>query len=120
MIEAIIRNYLAENLSVPVYMEIPPDITTEQFVVIEKVGLRRTDFVNTASIAFQSYSLNRMADAAKLDEDVRHTVEQMAELAVLGGVRLESSNNKTDTRTKWYRYQSIYGITFIERSESDG
>lgn len=116
MIETTIKNYLSEALSVPVYMELPKDITADQFVVVEKVGMSQTNFVASASFAFQSYSTERMADAAALDETVRHTVEAMAELDEIGGVRLESNYNHTDTSTKWYRYQCIYRITYIERS----
>lgn len=101
------------NLDVPVYMEIPKTVEAERYVVIERVGLRVANHVHTASIAFQSYA-GRMADAAALDEQVRHTVEAMTGLPDIGGVHLESNYNFTDTSTKQYRYQCIYGVTYIE------
>jgi hypothetical protein len=113
MIETVVYEFMRSSLDVPVYMEIPKTNEAEQYVVIERVGLRVANHVYTASIAFQSYA-GRMADAAALDETVRHTVEAMAELPDIGGVHLESNYNFTDTSTKQYRYQCIFGVTYVE------
>ena len=120
MIETTILEYLAERLTVPVLMELPEvpsaDYPTmpEEFVVIEKVGSKKTDHVVNDSIAFQSYSTTRMVNAAELDEDVREAMDSIVELNEIGGVRLASNYNFTDIRTKRYRYQCIYEIYRVE------
>lgn len=120
MIETIIRNYLEDILDCPVLMELPEvpsedyPVFPERIVTIEKVGGSRSNFVYTASIAFQSHSTKRLHDAAALDEEVRAAVDQMTELPEIGSVRLASNYNHTDTRTGRYRYQCVYDICYIE------
>ena len=114
MIEKTILDYLSDKLDVPVLMELPevpseeyPDFP-EQFVVIENVGGSRRDLLDSASVAFQSYSTVSLLQAAKLDEQVRMQVWGLTELGEISGVRLASHYNHTDTRTKRYRYQSVF------------
>ncbi len=119
MIEKTVLNYLKTKLNVPVLMELPEvpsaDNATfpDKFVVIEKVGLSRTNHVSDSSLAFQSYSLSSLYDAATLDEQVRGAMDSIIELDSIGGVRLASNYNFTDPETKRYRYQCIYEIYHI-------
>lgn len=120
MIEKTILRYLEAALDVPVLMELP-EVPSEafpewpdRFVIIEKVGLSRTNHVSRASVAVQSYSMSRLEDAAILDEAVRTALESIPELPEIGAARLESNYNFTDTRTKRYRYQCVYDFYFVE------
>lgn len=119
MIEHTVLNYLKENIGVPVLMELPEVPSEdfpewpEQFVVIEKIAGTRRNFVNNTSMAFQSYSTERLEDAALLDEQVRAAMDNIIELDTIGGVRLASNYNFTDSRTKRYRYQCVYEIYYI-------
>lgn len=120
MIEKTILDYLEEQLTpVPVLMELPEvpsaDYPTfpDALVVIEKVGTSRTNRVECASIAFQSYA-NTLYNAAALDDLVKAAVDKMATLTNICGVYLASNYNHTDTRTKRYRYQCVYDIYFIQ------
>lgn len=118
MIEKTILDYLSGQLTVPVLMELPEvpseDYPTfpEQFVIIEKVGGSRKDQIDSASVAFQSYSTKSLYQAASLDETVRAAVFGITELSTISGVRLASNYNHTDTRTKRYRYQSVFEIFY--------
>lgn len=118
MIEKVILDYLSEELTVPVLMELPEvpseDYPTfpEQFVIIEKVGGSRRDYVNSASVALQSYSTKSLYQAAQLDEAVRAAMDGILELPEISGMRLASNYNHTDTRTKRYRYQSVFDFYF--------
>lgn len=118
MIEKVILDYLSEKLTVPVLMELPEvpseDYPTfpEQFVIIEKVGGSRRDYINSASVAFQSYSTVSLYQAAQLDEAVRNAVDGIVELPDISGIRLASNYNHTDTRTKRYRYQCVYDFYY--------
>lgn len=119
MIEQIVLNYLSTKLDVPVLMELP-EVPTEdfpewpdQFVVIERVGTSRTDHVKLVSFAFQSYSMTRLYDAAALDDEVKNAMDEIIELPEIGGIRLASNYNHTDTRTKRYRYQCVFDISYV-------
>lgn len=119
MIETIIQEYLDGVLTVPVLFELPevPSADFEEwpdkFVVIELVGKSKTDHVYTASFAFQSYSISRLYDAAELDSEVQAAIEEMPAATMIGGVKLTSNYNFTDARTKRYRYQSVYDVSYV-------
>jgi hypothetical protein len=118
MIEQIVLEYLSEQISVPVLMELPevpsegfPSMP-ERFLVLEKVGGGMTDHIGAGSIAVQSYSLNSLYEAAQLDEEVREVMWGIIERDDISEVRLSSNYNHTDTRTKRYRYQSVFEFHF--------
>ena len=110
MIETIILKYLEEALDVPVYMEVP-EYDIEAFVVLEKTGSSKTNHIPTATIALQSYGPS-LYEAALLNEQVKDAIERMVELDEVSAVRLNSDYNFTDTRSKRYRYQCLYVITY--------
>lgn len=119
MIEHTVLNYLKQNIDVPVLMELP-EVPSDDFpewperlVVIERIAGTRRNFVNNVSLAFQSYSTERLEDAALLDQEVRAAMDNIIELDTIGGVRLASNYNFTDSRTKRYRYQCVYEIYYI-------
>lgn len=119
MIEETILNYLSSKLDVPVMMELP-EVPTEdfpvwpdKFVVIERVGTNRINHVKQVSFAFQSYSMSRLYDAVALDDEVKEAMDEIIELPEIGGVRLASNYNHTDTRTKRYRYQCVFDISYV-------
>lgn len=118
MIEQIVLDYLSEHIDVPVFMELPEvpseDYPTmpERFLLLEKVGGGQTDHLNSGSIAVQSYSLNSLYEAANIDEETRALMQNIVELDDISGVRLASNYNHTDTRTKRYRYQSVFDFNF--------
>lgn len=109
MIEKTVLDFMNEALDVPVLMEIPDD-PKGPFVVIERVGGSRTNLIYDTSLAFQSYSLTSLYEAAVLDEQVRAAADRLPELTQISGVSLASNYNFTDTRTKRYRYQCVYEI----------
>lgn len=112
MIELIVLNYLNDALDVPVKMEIPAD-PVEKYVVLEKTGSTRTNTLNTATFAAQSYA-GSLAEAAELNEEVKTAIDNMIELDAISACRLNSDYNFTDTTTKKYRYQCVYVITYLE------
>ena len=118
MIEQIVLEYLTEHMDVPVFMELPEvpseDYPTmpERFIVLEKVGGGLNDYIDSGSIAVQSYSLNSLYEAACLDEEMRAVMFGILELDDISEVRLASNYNHTDVRTKRYRYQSVFEFHF--------
>lgn len=118
--EITIREYLSEALALPVFLELPekPEHRLpRRFVLIEKVGGRKANHVRTESFALQSYSLNSLFEAATLDAEVCEAMDNIISLPEIGASRMTSNYSFTDTRTKKYRYQSVYDITFVKYQE---
>lgn len=111
MIETTVLNYLSEELAEPCYMEVPAE-PPATFVVIDKTGSSRLNLVNEATLAIQSYAATK-AQAAELNERVKSAMDNIITLADIGGVKLNSDYNFTNTQTKKYRYQAVYVLTYI-------
>lgn len=109
MIEKVILNYLNENLNVPVFME-RPEKDVGEFVVVEKTGSGRTNHIDRATIALQSFG-NTLQRAAEINEDVKAIMDTLITLPGVSRSQLNSDYNYTDTQKKRYRYQAVYDIT---------
>ena len=109
MIEKVILNYLNENLNVPVFME-RPEKDVGEFVVVEKTGSGRTNHIDRATIALQSFG-NTLQRAAEINEDVKAVMDTLITLPGVSRSQLNSDYNYTDTQKKRYRYQAVYDIT---------
>ena len=84
MIEVIIKNYLAEKLSVPVVLEVPAN-SSKSFVLLEKTGSSREERIDRAMLAIQSYAPS-MYEAARLNERVKAAMDSAA-LETLRAIR---------------------------------
>lgn len=111
MIELVIKKFLDENLKVPSFFEHTKNMP-ESFVIIEKTGSGGSDYVHSATFAFQSYAPS-LQKAAELNETVKKTVEQLVTVNEVSGVHHNSDYNFTDTETKKYRYQTVYDINYF-------
>lgn len=116
MIEITVRDYLIKKLSVPVLFEKPTG--AEEYVLIERTGGNRNDYINRATFAVQSYS-DTMQNAARLNEEVKDaligngfTTHGIIESEDISKCELISDYNFTDTTTKEYRYQAVYNIVY--------
>lgn len=119
MIEKIILDYLSGELSpLPVFMETPAgtpeDPIPEEYVLIEKTGSSETNLIPSAVFAFQSVSSKSLYRAAEINEDVKGAMFTVRALPEVSRAQLNSDYNFTDTRTKQYRYQAVYDITYKE------
>lgn len=109
MIEKIILNYLNSKLNVPVFME-RPEKDTGEYVVIEKTGSGRMNYINRATFALQSFG-STLVRAAEINEDVKAAMDDLIVLPEISRSQLNSDYNYTDTQKKRYRYQAVYDIT---------
>lgn len=112
MIEKTVRDYLAEKLSVSVYMEVPED-PAESFVVIEKTGSGRENMISSAVITVQSYAGTKYG-AAVLNEAVKEAMDSLITLSGISRSALNSDYDFTDPSTKRYRYQAVYDIVYYD------
>lgn len=115
MIEKTVLNYLiAKNITgigENVYMEVPSD-PVKRYILIEKTGSSEENTINYAQIAVQSISRNSLLEAAELNEVVKTHMKAMPESEDVYGVKLNSDYNFTNTATKEYRYQAVFGINY--------
>lgn len=118
MIEKIIFDFLKTIMQEPVFMEVPdkaPQRPPSTFILVEKTSSAQSDFINTATIAIQSYAPTLYA-AATLNERVKDAMLNdatgLAAQNSVYGVDLNADYNYTDTTKKVYRYQAIFDIYY--------
>lgn len=111
MIEKIVKKYLDEQLDVPSYFEHEKDMP-DAFVIIQKTGGGGSDYVHSATFAFQSYAQS-LQKAAELNEIVKKAIENLISVNEVSGIHHNSDYNFTDTETKRYRYQAVYDINYF-------
>ena len=110
MIETIVLDYLSSVLPEPCSLEVP-ERPPARFVVLEKTGSSRENYINTASFAVQSYGPS-LFEAAELNERVKAAMDDLIQLPDIISSDLDSDYNFTDTSTKRYRYQAVYDIIY--------
>lgn len=111
MIEEIIIKYLEKQLDITVVTEKPED-EPQSYLLIEKTGSYRSNMIDSATIAIQSYACS-MYEAAGLNELVKKAMETITELPEISRAELNSDYNYTETTKKRYRYQAVYDITYF-------
>lgn len=112
MIEKIVYDYLKTHIESPVYMEQPKD-KPGTFVLLEKTSGGRENYLNSATIAIQSYAPS-LLNAAELNETVKSTMLNIIELKEIARCQLDSDYNFTDDTTKQYRYQAVFDFTYYD------
>lgn len=110
VIEYNLLDFLNANLSVPVYME-EPDTIIDSYIIIQKTGESRTDQINSATFAIQSYGKTK-ENAIDLNESVKAVMDVMPQTQDVFSCKLNSDYDYTDSETKRYRYQAVYVITY--------
>lgn len=113
LIEKVINDYL-NNLDdglASSYTEMPKAFPGKMYL-IEKTGDTRTDHINRATVAIQSYG-ESLYEAMVLNEALKdEMLNGLIQLEDIAGVKLNSDYNYTDTTTKRYRYQAVFSITY--------
>lgn len=117
MIELTVLNYLKNALDVPVSME-KPTSNIEEYVVIEKTGADRENYIDSAVLAIQSYS-DTLYNAAELNEKVKEAMlgDGVTTYGIIASTdiskcSLNSDYNFTDQQIKSYRYQAVFDLVF--------
>ena len=114
MIELIIKDWLSKKLAVPVCLEVPTG-PPASFVVVEKTGSGRKDYIDSATVAVQSYA-DTLYRAALLNEEVKAAMDSLPEHPDVSAAKLNSDYPFDDTTTKRRRYQAVYDITYHENA----
>lgn len=110
MIEKIVMDYLNDNLTVPVHMEMP-EVLPERFVLVERTGGSEEDQLQYATLAIQSYAESAY-QAAVLNSMVKAAMKEIVVLDSILKSKLNSDYNFTDTTRKKHRYQAVYDLVY--------
>lgn len=110
MIEKIIRDYLLTVLSVPVYIEVPPN-PPDSYVEIERTGGGVDEHIRNAQVVVACYGPT-MLEAATLQERVLETLPNIATGEKVSACYVNSEYNATDTTTKRYRFEAYFNIVY--------
>jgi hypothetical protein len=108
MIELIVKNYLSTKLEIPIVFEHQQNLP-KKFILIQKTSGSRENFLNSSTVAIQSYA-ESMFESAKLNEKIKNLMYDLITISEVSKVKLNSDYNFTDTETKRYRYQAIFDI----------
>jgi hypothetical protein len=117
MIEKIVIDYLDANVA-PCYAERPQKEPSKPYLVIEKTGSTLVNYIETATIAVQSYAQS-MAQAAALNKEVKDAMRGITSLPAVSSCKLNTDSNFTSTALKAYRYQAVFVLTYYEE-ETNG
>lgn len=109
MIETTVLHYLEGKLPVPVFL-VMPERLPPRFVFLEKTGSGRTNQVDRATFAVQSYGEN-LLDTMNLNEAVKTAMDRLTELPEVASSRLNSDYPFHDEERRRYRYQAVYDLT---------
>lgn len=110
MIEKTVCDYLNDHADIPAYLERPRQKPV-RFLLVEKTGSGRSNHLNTATIAVQSWAPS-LYEAASLNEAVKTLMDNLIELDRISRSQLNTDYNFTNTADKQYRYQAVYDITY--------
>lgn len=109
MIEKVIYDYLNDNLSLPVYSEIPKNPPTK-FFAFEKTSGAQANHISNSTIAVRSYA-DSLYEAIQMNDELKEIMLYgLIECDEVISVTLNSDYNFTDTTTKKYRYQAVFDI----------
>ena len=108
MIELIVKNYLSTKLEIPIVFEHQKNLP-KRFILIQKTSGSRENFLNSSTIAIQSYA-ESMFESAKLNEKIKNLMYDLIIVSEVSKVSLNSDYNHTDLETKEYRYQAVFDI----------
>lgn len=115
MIETILRDYLINELPVPVYLEKPASNVPDRYVLIDHPGGNTNEHIDHAVVAIQSYgpTLYQAAALADLVKEIMIEPNGILTLSSVASVKLNSGPyNYTRADTKEYRYQSVFEIIY--------
>ena len=114
MIEKVVIQYLSEQLTVPVYGEVPDDFPLT-FVTVEKTGSYTENFIVTETLAIQSWA-DSQYNAAVLNGEVKAAMVGLLELDSISKVKCTTDYNYVDTTTKRDRYQAVFDVVYYEEN----
>ena len=111
MIELDVKKFIDSNMDFPAYME-RPQTSKDTYFVIEKISGSRDEQLDSATVAIQTYAPSMYLAASTCEALNDAILNDFVVLPNISSVELNSSYNYPDTKTKSYRYQSLFEIFY--------
>lgn len=111
MIEKIVMEHLRKYVGVPVY-PCEPEEKPERYIIVEKTGGGRENWIESATIAVQSHA-ESIFQAALLNERAKLAMITIIEQTNVSRCELNTDYNFTDTQAKKWRYQAVFDLTYM-------
>ena len=89
----------------------------DKCVTVEKTGSGRTNRINSATIAVQSWAGTR-AEAAALNDTVKALMDGLIAEDEISDSTLNSDYNYPDLSTNHPRYQAVYEIVYLMEEQN--
>ena len=112
MIEVVLREYLIDELSIPVYMEVPKSAPSE-YVLLQLIDSGRINHVDAAtfSVIVRSDSLY---GAAQLRDSVKNALFDSISLSCISHADQGGEMANVDSANKVYQYELIFNFFFYK------
>lgn len=110
MIETLLIKYLQLNTGLFVSDEVPGSPKPQEYIIVQRTASGRSDLIDSATYAIQSYSRRSKLRAAQLNELVKRIMDEFEADPKISECSLNSDYDYTNTATKEYRYQAVYNI----------
>lgn len=111
LIEKLVIDYLKRELKLNAVYAEEPDENITDYIVVEKTGSSRENYINTSTVAIQSYG-ETLYDAMCLNNEVKEAMDRFwLEEPYVSASELNSDYNFSDNKRHRYRYQAVYDIT---------
>ena len=109
MIEIVVKEFMEQQLPVPLYMEYPED-PPDSFVGLKKGDSGRENHLDSAMFVVDSYGPSLLV-AAQLNEQVKSILDDLVQLDTVSSSRRAGDYPAFDTKNKRHRYQAVQNIT---------
>lgn len=113
MLEEQIIDYLHVQTGLHVSNEKNAARRYAEYILIQRTGGGVENFINNATYAIQSISSHSKLRAAQINEMVKQVMEAFADEEGISSCKLNSDYDYTNTLTKEYRYQAVFGIVYF-------
>lgn len=110
MIEVTIRNYLEENMTIPVLFEKPKNVPSE-YVLMELIDDGNVNHVNTSVFKFHCHGQS-LYESAEIAETVTDLLDESISLEQISSAKIQTKSSVVDSATKSYKYEITYTFTY--------
>lgn len=111
LIEQVVIEYLKNALETDAVYAEEPDENITEYVVVEKTGSGRENYINNSTVAIQSYS-STLYNTIVLNDRVKAAMDEMwLNSPYVTDSTLNSDYNFSDSKRRRYRYQAVYDLT---------
>ena len=112
MLETIIRDYLVNNLAVPVVLEKPAN-KPDEYVVLHKIDGGMTNKIPAGTLSVTCVS-KTLYGAATLAQEVKDLLFMSVSLDNISSAKLGGEDGRTSPTERGYEYEIIFNFYYFE------